>query len=267
MEEAFSAAKANQEGETPDQELARLMAEMQPGDREVQDHAARRERDAAIAEATDPKKASDSIREPTPASVMRGLGPDGPEFIYIPLDVPKTLKSGEKVYDDWGELEYEKTHLRKRLSEFMLVDLAEAGYLISQIDTEVIRIALAWSFQRGEGDMNPHQAAAWIDASLPGEFDVEDEQGKRKVTRSKITGEQVLSRMYGKIGEIDTEYLDNLVDVVTLALNIKHPDINSQWVKDHFSHGLLVKALAKIFFLNGGMRERFFEPSSEESGT
>ena len=171
MTEVFTSAALNEKGETPDEELARLLAEMQPGASEVEQHAARRERDAAIAEAANPTQSKDAPKEPTSTSIMRGMGPDGPEFIYIPLDVPKTRSDGSKVYDDWGEVDYERTHLRKRLSEFMLGDLAEAGYLISQIDTEVIRIALAWSFQRGEGDLNPHQAAAWIDAALPGEFE------------------------------------------------------------------------------------------------
>lgn len=261
--------------ESPEEVLERLMREGQEdetlysGESEA-DVLARTlaERDAArdAAEDSDMESGDDVMSAlpsllPVEYSVMRGLGKEGPHKVHIPVWQPIVIgndkETNEPVYkrDEDGEIEFRLKVHKKRIGPFKLGLQMEASECLAAIHKDTLRAAMAWSFKRGEGDLNATEVVETLEKIFA-------KKSQNPVTgeweeREAFTAESVTAMFHGTMADLTQDNIEAMSDFVALAMNRFCPEIDGAWVDENTDYGMLVRIIGKILWLNGGFRDRF----------
>jgi len=186
---------------------------------------------------------------PVSFSVLRGLGEEGPHRVFIPewIDTGKVDEDGEAVY---------RLHVhKKKIAPFKLKVQLDASELLGQIHEETFRVSLAWSYQRGEGDLDPKVVANMLEKVYP-KVIVNPMTGEQ-VERPEFTPEGIVTTVNGTLKDLSYDNLQAMVEVVHLALARFNPDITLEWIEETCDYSLLTRIIGKILYINSGLRDRF----------
>jgi len=198
------------------------------------------------------------------SSVMRRLGPEGPHFIRVPVTRVKLDRAGEPLteWDEAGQediLVFETVYQKKKICPYMLRDQAEAAKALAQIGDAMFKAALAWSHQKGEGELDLAATAELLEESYPKSVPVPGTD--LFIDRPVFTEAMVSTMMTESFAQVTPDQLENVTTVIALAFGEFSPDVDDAYIAKYFDYPLAVRTIGKILFLNSAMRERFLDSS------
>lgn len=247
--------------ETVEEKLKRMEAEFQNAD--TSEDERKQELRREIAEDSPDAQMTNGLPtlEPVSNSIMRRLGPEGPHFIRVPITRVKLDKAGNEVmeWDEEGQENvkvYETIYQKKKISPFMLRDQAEAAQALVNISDNLFKVALAWSFQKGEGELDTVECARILEASYPKKLPIPGTD--MFIDRPEFTQESVEEMLTSCFKNMqDEEIIENIRTILVLAFEEFSPEVDDNYIHAHFRFPLIMRTLGKILFLNTPMRDRF----------
>ena len=183
---------------------------------------------------------------PVLQAVMDGFGEGGPHFERIRIIEKKTdPKTGEVMLDNEGDPIYRQRFKKVLIGPYKSGKAALATTYFQDVQPTVMVLALAWSFQGGDGDLDPSEAIRVYQQYLPDD----KKQG--------VTEEQIVDAVNGGMPNWKEETVEAMIDLVHLAFATFDKEIEREFVEDHIEVPELVRLTGKILFLNGGLRKSF----------
>lgn len=197
---------------------------------------------------------------PVDNTIMRGLGPEGPNHvIFLREEVKRDRKTGDIVMEtdeDGCETPVIVTKkIKAKISSYPIGILMDATEYLSCLHDDIRRMALVWSFQKGEGELTPEKAAEVLEGIYPKTMKHPD-TGEEVQIRPDFTPELVENQVNNAISSMTQDHIDAMKGAIALAFERFAPHIDEDFL-DESDVPELTRILGKIFFLNGPMRERF----------
>ena len=235
--------------ESPEDILARLQAEADEIDftKDVEGFSKAR----TAAEDGDTETQGEGLPNvlPTSFSVLRGMGEEGPHKVHIPIWV-NTNPDEPDPDKAW------KTKVVKfKIAPYKLNVQVEASEAIAAIHEDTFKVCLAWSYQKGEGDLEPLKIVELLEKAYP--KTILNPITGDEMPRAPFTEENVTLMMNATIKELSFDNIEAMVDAVYLALKRFNPDLTREWIEDNCDVGILVRIIGKILYINSGLRDRF----------
>lgn len=233
---------------SPEEILRRLEAEDEDVDLEADSIRLASARDQAEDSEMEDKNDLPNVL-PVSFSVLRGLGEEGPHRVFIPewIDTGKVDEDGEPIF---------RLHVhKKKIAPFKLKVQLDASELLGQVHEETFRVSLAWSYQRGEGDLDPKVVADMLEKVYP--KTIVNPMTGEQVERPAFTPEAVVTSVNGTLKDLSYDNLQAMIEVVHIALSRYNPDIELGWIEETCDYALLTRIIGKILYINSGLRDRF----------